>query len=490
MPETETSAPASFPEPPPELRSRNRLKLLAFFGPGAIMASVTITSGETLFASRSGAIFGYTMLWCLLGVAIMKGIQVYGGMRFLVVTGYHPMEGWAYLPGPRAWCPILIGILSLVCFPFWLSGLPKMLGQITNWVCGLQRHENAQTLERLWATFYIAFAVTITLLQTYNFLEKVQTVILVTLLVSIFVAVIASNPDWLAALLGAVKPSLPHYSDWVVQKYPNVTRRAPWVEISTYMGALGGGTYDYLGYVGMLREKGWGMIQRVGRLIPLRQLKSSLPADKAEVERGRTWLRAPAIDCSISFACVLAFSAAFLILGAVILNPIRTVPDGTELFNHQALFLTRIHESLVYLYQVGVFMAFFGTIIGAYEIYTRTTAECLRGVWRRGEGVPLRWVRLGVVIYTGAVGLLLVWTVRDPVKIVTIPALLGGVFACGLWCFAVLWAERRFLPQAYRMKTGLFVLTIIAGTAMTVFGAVAIWLHFAPMIKNLIKAIL
>lgn len=487
MPEIEPSVSASFPEPPPELRPRNPLKLLAFFGPGAIMASVTITSGETLFASRSGAIFQYAMLWCLLGAAVMKCIQVYGGMRFLVLTGYHPMEGWAYLPGPRAWCPILIGILSLVCFPFWLSGLPKMLGQITNWICGLDKHQDAQTFERLWATFYIAFAVTVTLLQTYGFLEKVQTVILVILLVSIFVAVIVSNPDWLAALVGAVRPSLPHYSDWVVQKYPKVAERPPWVEISTYMGALGGGTYDYLGYVGMLREKGWGMIQRVGRLLPLGQLRSSLSIDKVEVKKGRAWLRAPLIDCSISFGCVLAFSAAFLILGAVILNPTRTVPDGTELFNHQARFLTRIHDSLVYVYQVGVFMAFFGTIIGAYEVYTRTTAECLRGVLRRTQAVPLRRVRLGVVIYTGALGLLLAWTVRDPVKIVTIPALLGGVFACGLWCFAVLWAERRFLPKAYRMRRGLFALTVVSGTAMTTFGAVAIYLHFGPMIKGLLK---
>ena len=482
----ETDQPISYPEPPPELRSRNWFKLLAFFGPGAIMASVTITSGETLFASRSGATFAYAMLWCLLAAAVMKGVQVYGGMRFLVVTGYHPMESWAYLPGPRSWCPLLIGILSLACFPFWLSGLPKMLGQITNWITGLQKYEGAQTIERTWATFYIAVAVTVTLLQTYGFLEKAQTVILVILLVSILAAVFASKPDWLAALVGAVKPTIPRYPAWVEHAYPKVAARPPWVEIGTYMGALGGGTYDYLGYVGMLREKGWGMLQRVGKLIPMRELRSSLPVEKGEVRKCRTWLRAPMIDCSVSFACVLIFTAAFLILGARILHPDRIIPDGTELFNHQARFLTRIHDSLLYVYQVGVFMAFFGTIIGAYEIYTRTTSECLRGVWKRGGEVPLRRVRVGVCIYTGGLGLLLVWTVENPVSIVTIPALLGGVFTCGLWCFAVLWAERRFLPKVHRMKKGLFVATVIAGVAMTFFGAMALYLHFAPKIAALL----
>jgi Mn2+/Fe2+ NRAMP family transporter len=484
MPEHEQGQPVSFPEPPPELRKRNRLALLAFFGPGAIMASVTITSGETVFASRSGATFAYAMLWCLLAGAIMKGIQVYGGMRFLVVTGYHPMEGWAYLPGPRAWCPILIGILSVVCFPFWLSGLPKMLGQITNWICGFQKYENTQTIERVWATFFIGVAVTITLLQTYRFLEKAETVVLIILLVSVLVAVIASKPDWLAALVGAVKPTIPRYQAWVKQAYPGVAERPPWVEIGTYVGALGGGTYDYLGYVGMLREKGWGMLQRAGRLIPLKQLRSSLPPDPKEVRKSRTWLRAPVTDCSVSFACVLIFTTAFLILGARILHPDRIIPDGTELFNHQARFLTRIHHSLLYVYQVGIFMAFFGTIAGAYEIYTRTTAECLRGIWRSTREFPLRLVRVGVCIYTGGLGLLLVWTVKDPVKIVTIPALLGGVFTCGLWCFAVLWAEHRFLPKAYRMKRVLLVLTVIAGVVMSGFGVIALYQHFSKMISG------
>jgi len=485
MSDTDKGQPVSFPDPPPELRKRNWLKLLAFFGPGAIMASVTITSGETLFASRGGAIFGYAMLWCLLAGAIMKGVQVYGGMRFIVITGYHPMESWAHLPGPRAWCPILIGVLSIVCFPFWLSALPKMLGQITNWICHLppegsglsplQRQQTAELLMRLWATFFIAVAVTITLLQTYRFLERAETIILIILLISVLAAVFAAHPDWLAAALGAIKPSVPRYQAWVADKYPKVAQRPPWLEVITYMGALGGGTYDYLGYVGMLREKGWGMLQRAGRLIPLKQLRSSLPTDENETRKGKTWLRAPLIDCSVSFTCVLIFTAAFLILGARILHPDKIIPADTELFNHQARFLTRMHESLLYVYQVGVFMAFFGTIAGAYEIYTRTTSECFRAVWKRAREVPLRRIRLGVVVYTGGLGLLLVWTWKDPVEIATIPATLGGVFACGLWCFAVLWAERRFLPKVYRMKKWLFVATIIAGVAMTTFGVVALY---------------
>jgi len=237
----------------------------------------------------------------------------------------------------------------------------------------------------------------------------------------------------------------------------------------------------------MLREKGWGMLQRAGHLLSLKDLRSSLPESGEEVEKSRAWLRAPVIDCSLSFLCVLVFSAAFLILGARILNPERIVPDWTELFNHQATFLTRIHAHLLYVYQAGVFMAFFGTIIGAYEVYTRTASECLKGISARWRDVPLRRVRLGVVGCGGGLALVLVWTCKDPIKIVTIPALLGGVFTCGLWCFAVLWAEHRFLPRSYRMRPRLFVATVIAGTVMTAFGVVGLYQHFGPLLVGICR---
>ena len=49
-------------EPPENLRGRLSVgTALAFFGPGAIVASLTIGSGETVFATRVGAVFGYAM---------------------------------------------------------------------------------------------------------------------------------------------------------------------------------------------------------------------------------------------------------------------------------------------------------------------------------------------------------------------------------------------------------------------------------------------
>ena len=49
------------PSPPRALISQNPLQWFRFFGPGAVIASVTIGSGELIFPSRGGAIFGYRL---------------------------------------------------------------------------------------------------------------------------------------------------------------------------------------------------------------------------------------------------------------------------------------------------------------------------------------------------------------------------------------------------------------------------------------------
>jgi Mn2+/Fe2+ NRAMP family transporter len=100
----------NYPEVTDALKSRNIWRMLKFFGPGAIMASLTIGGGETLFASRGGAIFGYTLIWAFMLSAIMKGVQVYTGMRYITLTGEHPLERWANFPGPRALFPLIIAV--------------------------------------------------------------------------------------------------------------------------------------------------------------------------------------------------------------------------------------------------------------------------------------------------------------------------------------------------------------------------------------------
>lgn len=455
-----------FPEPPHALTRGGLFNLLKYFGPGAIIASVTIGSGETVFASRGGALFGYALLWCFVGGGIMKFVQVYSAARFMTLTGEHPMERWRYLPGPEGWVVWVLSILTILCFPLWLSGLPKMLGGLVVWIGGLEGVA-VWGDERVWGTLLAVAAITLTMVQSYGALERMQTIIVGGLLGFILLATFASQPDWLAAFYGTLLPSLPAYGPWVAERFPAIAARSPWIELGTYLGAIGGGSQDYFGYIGMLREKGWGLLGRTQQHGPE---PVAIATDDANVARGRLWLRAPLADTGGSFFCVVLFTMAFMILGAALLHPQHVVPSGLQLLSVQAGFLTQLHPQLLYLYQFGVFTAFFGTILGAYELYVRSTHECLRPVSTRVRNMTVAQLRPWVVGYCGIAGIAIMWLGGNPVNIVTPAALFGGVFTCGIWCLLMVWADLKFLPEPLRMNWLLRGLNVLSGLFLTGWG--------------------
>ncbi|MFP6612415.1 MAG: Nramp family divalent metal transporter [Pirellulales bacterium] len=469
-----------YPELTEDLKAGLSWRTLKYFGAGAIIASVTIGSGETFFASRGGAIFGYTLMWCFVLSAILKGIQVYTAARHFTLTGEHPVTHWGQFPGPRNWVPWTVGIVSVLCYPFWLAGLPMFIGKTINWIIGITGNE-AELLfyARLWGTLCILLAVTLTWLQSYGVLEKVQTFLVGLLLLSIVAACFAAKPDWLAALAGTFVPKVPDYAPWVKDAYPKVAEIPVWIAIGTFLGAIGGGTYDYIGYLGCFREKKWGLIQsRDGS-----KDSGMLPIDESpeNIRRGKRWLLPAKIDVGVGFFCVLLFTICFLALGAAMLHPQEVIPDSAEPLKHQAEFVTQFHPAMKYFYQLGIFMAFWGTIYGAYEIYIRTAEECFRPISRRVREMPKGKFRLIVLVYCAGGALPLLWLMDDPVKIVTPAAIIGGVLMCGLWCFLMIWTDRHFLPKPLRMGRTLFALTVVSGTVLTVLGLKAVWDYAAGL---------
>src|SRR5439155_24993500 len=123
----------SSPPLPLALQSRNPLAWLTIFGPGAVIASLTIGSGELIFSSRGGALFGYRLLWFFLLVLLLKWVLVFVIARHMVLTGAHPFQRWMELPGRRGWFPLVFFLLDLGCFPIWVSFQSETVGAF--WSC-------------------------------------------------------------------------------------------------------------------------------------------------------------------------------------------------------------------------------------------------------------------------------------------------------------------------------------------------------------------
>jgi hypothetical protein len=120
-------------------------------------------------------------------------------------------------------------------------------------------------------------------------------------------------------------------------------------------------------------------------------------------------------------------------------------------------------------------MVFLGTIYGGFELHARALYECVPVVFRRLSETPLARFRAFVLAYALASGLVLIWTGWDAVSLLTPPSLLGGLLACGLWCFTMLWADRRFTPALLKIGPGLKLALWVSGVLMSGFGARAIY---------------
>ena len=431
--------------PPTALISRNPLRWFAFFGSEAIVASVNIGSGEIFFPSRNGAVFGYRVLWVLLLVAILKWVLVYTSMRHMILSGGHPCERWSSLPGPRGWLNLFIAAVALLCAPLWWCFLEGMLGTICAWMFGVGSHY-------VWATVWVVVAMLLLAIGRYQFLEKAQMIILGLTVSCIFVAVFYVQPDWWQVARGLFVPVPLTYPEWLFKELPDMAAHSPLLELSVYVAAIGGVSYDYMAYVSFLREKKWGYsasgLVRSGELARV--------AEQTD-HSARKWVRAALIDTVVSFVMIVLVAACFSILGTVLLQPRHLVPDGVNLLNYQAIFLSTLSPWLLPMYKIAVFFAFFGILYGGPEMTYRLFYQYGRtlGKWRvHMEGPKLR---RAVIVWVLGGGLTVLWLTSlfpdvDLLDIVTPAGIYTGVLLCGFYGFANLWVDWKFLPIALRMS--------------------------------------
>ena len=115
---------------------RRPLDWLKVFGPGAIIASLTIGTGELIFSSRGGALFGYRILFLFVVISLLKWGLVVASSRHMVLTGVHPYKRMLELPGPRGWLMLTLFMIAAVCLPIWISFHCGVLGNLTSLMTG------------------------------------------------------------------------------------------------------------------------------------------------------------------------------------------------------------------------------------------------------------------------------------------------------------------------------------------------------------------
>jgi hypothetical protein len=458
------------------------LRWLTIFGPGAVIASLTIGSGELIFSSRAGALFGYRLLWFFVLVLALKWVLVFATARHIVLTGAHPFQRWMQLPGPRGWFPVVFVLLALVCFPIWVSFHAGTLGTLIAWLTDTQSSLRAGS-HFIWGIGLLGVAMVLVCIGGYATLERVQLAIVGLMLLGVVISIVLLKPDWLELLKGLFIPQTPAYPAWI-NSQPDFATRPVWVETITYVGVLGGSGYDYLAYVSYLRAKNWG---EAGQPVADSATLQEIARDPSHLNR--RWLRAVLVDSTLSFAAVLIFAMVFVACGATVLGPQHKVPGGTNLLTLQAEFVSPLFKWLQPMYFVGAFLAIFGTLYGTIEVAPPVLREFVEA-FRPGASVRLGGrLRTWAVSWAAIGGLLITawsffhhWTTHGKssaglITLLTPANLFTGVLACGFICLLALWSDYRTLPRSLRMGWPLQGLTALAGVVFLVLGIKGYWDH-------------
>lgn len=455
----------SFPDPPPKPRG---LQWLRVFGPGAILASATIGAGETVLAVRAGAWGGYDLLWLILLATLTKSFfLLYFIGRYAALTGEPVAKRLLHFPGPRGWLLIFILLADLIPAGPVFAAIAAPCGQLIVNIIGGD--------PRFFAIGFALLAIAVAVAQPYDFLEKQQVAVCVVLLFCVLFSTLLVGPNLSQLLLGLIRVGhVPQIPSWAATAFAG---RPVALELATVFGYAGNIAMGYLVYADFVATKKWGVFRADQPPPPLEQF----PLDETNVRKAKEGLRPLFYDLSMTAALIFFVTGAFLVAGAVVLNPIQTMPLGFDLLSRQAAIFERISPALVPVYYVAILIALWGTLNSLPEIYARVTRSLLTALSPRRFG-RLSYRRLMQLLgaYFALTTVILIWLKIKPQTMIDFVGLYSTNLGVAAACLGALWLDRQ-LPKPLRASRLFFAAGLLSFLVIFTASAVsAAYQWFGP----------
>jgi Mn2+/Fe2+ NRAMP family transporter len=448
-------------DPPRTLRAS-----LVHLGPGIILASSIVGSGELIAATTTGAEAGFALLWLIIiGCVIKVGAQVEIG-RNTLTQGRTPLEAFDGVPGPRfrgrgwiywGWVVmtalvvvqqggILVGVAQTLA-----TGLPVTsagrawtaaqdeaaalrvaaaaarhggdASQATDLTARLDTVQSTiATLEApndvaIWCVVTAAVTAVLLAVGRYWLIEQaslalVGTFTCVTLLALVL---LQFEPAWAisgAELASGLWPSIP----------PAVNGRAPLETALATFGIIGVGAAELMFYPYWCLEKGYG------RAVGPRD------ASPAWAERARGWLGVMRLDAWSSMVVYTVVTICFYMLGAATLGRLGLRPQGSDMVRTLgAMYAPVFGHWAQSVFLVGAFAVLYSTLFIAAAGNARllTDACILNGVLPGDDATRARanrWLSVAWIF----VALVLALVIREPVAMVLASGLAQAIMLAAL----------------------------------------------------------
>jgi Mn2+/Fe2+ NRAMP family transporter len=418
---------------------RHYLSYLKYFGPGAVVACMTIGAGDIVLAPRIGAwaVPLYSALWIITFAMITKGLTAYLATRYSLLSGEHIMSLFSRVR-PYGWVNIFSLITGFLLLPFLIATFLTILGNVITVFTGVGDFI-------IWGVSLGLAIAFFGFISSYKIIEKIQLVFVIFLSFGAIIAVAVVKPDWFAMLKALFTPQVPTVASWVTAE--DIVAFPVMLQLAAIYGTMHGTYADFTAYIAWWRLR-------------VHEKKVAL---KSEIMTGVK------IDLLISFIIVAIFMVAFLAAGVVILGENHLVPNGVDLISTQQSIYAVISPFVGnILYPIAMVGVIAGSIYAGMDALPRTIKAWIDPLSKRAQKVSFKRFQGYIVLYLLVTSVPLMF-IQKPIILMTIYLLLTGVFGVWLLGWGALWANQKQLPKEQRLGKAKFTLFVISNIAVTVF---------------------
>ncbi|MFM7290204.1 MAG: Nramp family divalent metal transporter [Planctomycetia bacterium] len=487
---------------------------LAHLGPGLILASSIVGSGELIATTIVGAEAGFVLLWLIiLGCAIKVAAQVEIG-RTTLAWGRTPLDAFNRVPGPRVaglnwiyWGWVMMTALVVVQQGGILSGVAQSLaGGLPLTAAGREwnrLHDTAADLvvaeaaerrrgeaaadairgrldavtaemkllptppdETIWAVLTGVVTAVLLAIGRYRLIERMSILLVGTFTVVTLLALVLLqlDPVWAIRadeLASGLIPSIP----------PAVGGRSPLVTALATIGIIGVGASELIMYPYWCLEKGYGL--SVGP-------RDDSPAWAA---RARGWLRVMQLDAWGSMVVYTIVTIAFYLLGAATLGRLGLRPSGGEMIRTLgAMYAPVFGEWARSAFLVGAFAVLYSTLFVAAAGNARMLVDglILAGRLPKDDASRAAWTRRLSVAWP-LVALALALVIREPVGMVLASGIAQAIMLAALGVAVLFFRHRDFDPRLTPSRAW-DVLLWLSAVGFVVIGLWTLWQKVAALL--------
>ena len=492
---------------------------LAHLGPGIILASSIVGSGELIATTTVGAEAGFALLWLIvIGCAIKVAAQVEIG-RNTVTWGRTPLAAFDRVPGPRMggrnwiyWGWVAMTLLIVVQQGGIVAGVAQSLaagipltanGQAYNEsrnamaaaeveAAVAQRQGDAEAAEAattrltgltasaedlpqpqdtaIWTVIAGVATAILLAVSPYWVIERFSILLVgtFTLMTVLAVILLQADPTWAISsqeFLSGVVPSLP----------PETDGRSPITTALAALGIIGVGASELMFYPYWCLEKGYA--------------KAIGPRNESQAwtARARGWLRVMQLDAWGSMVVYTVVTIAFYLLGAATLGRLGLRPEGSEMVRTLGqMYVPIFGEWIREVFLLGAFAVLYSTFFVAAAGNARLVTDglILSGRISESDANRAAWVkRLSMAWALVAMSLALFF--QNPVAMVLASGIAQAIMLAAI-AIAVLFFRYRDLDPRLLPTRAWDALLWISAIGFLIIGAWTIWQKLGDAVAGLL----